>query len=66
MLNSAFTISKNMEIHNGLAFLFYFKQDGNKATSLMYKQDQFHNCSKNQQYQLATRTICTKTLPKIV
>ena len=66
MLNAASTISKNTEIHNGLAFLFYFKQDRNKAISLMYKQDQFHNYSKNQQHQLATKTICTKTLPKIV
>lgn len=50
MLNATFTISKHTEIHNGLEFLFYVRQDENKETSLMYKQDQLHHYSKNQQH----------------
>ena len=42
MLNATFTISKNTEIHNGLEFLFYVRQDENKVTSFTYKQDQLH------------------------
>lgn len=61
MLNATFTISKHTEIHNGLEFLFYVKQDENKETSLMYKQDQLHHYSKNQQHsRLDVWKLCLK------